>query len=145
MIFFVVCSVLLKAEKLLLLSDVAFLSTNVNYFKSIAKLAILQKTESPSDSDFEETLTAGTATLLASTASTELEPAKKEVTKAKKPLPRLKVEANIKEFRVAIIEAVDEPQPQALTLKVVICQMLVPNLLLNSILSGVNLCPLSTD
>lgn len=110
-------SVLLKAERLLLLSDVAFMSTNVNYFKSIAELAIPPKSEPPSD--FEETLTAGTATLLASTASTELEPTKKEVAKAKKPLPRLKIEANIKEFRVAIIEAVDEPQPQALTLKVV--------------------------
>ena len=109
--------VLLKEERLLLLSDVAFLSTNVNYFKSIAELAIPPKPEPLSD--FEETLTAGTATLLASTASTELEPTKKEVAKAKKPLPRLKVEANIKEFRVAIIEAVDEPQPQALTLKVV--------------------------
>ena len=109
-------SVLLKAEKLLLLSDVAFLSTNVNYFKSIAELAMPPKTEP--QSDFEETLTAGTAELLASTASQELEPARKEVTKAKKPLPKLKVEANIKEFRVAIIEAVDEPQPQALTLKV---------------------------
>ena len=91
----------------------------MNYFKSIAELAIPPKTEAPADSDFEETLTAGTAALLASsTASTELEPAKKEVTKVKKPLPRLKLEANIKEFRVAIIEAVDEPQPQALTLKV---------------------------
>ena len=111
-------SVLLKAERLLLLSDVAFLSTNVNYFKSIAELAIPPKTEPPSD--FEETLTAGTAALLASTASTELEPVKKKVTTAKKPLPKLKVEADIKEFRVAIIEAVDEPQPQALTLKVYI-------------------------
>ena len=90
----------------------------MNYFKSIAQLTILPKTEL--SSDFEETLTAGTAALLASTASTELELAQKTVTAAKKPLPKLKVEANIKEFRVAIIEAVDKPQPQALTLKVYI-------------------------
>ena len=100
----------------MLLSDVAFLSTNVNYFKSIAELATPPRAElSP---DFEETLTAGSAALLASTASTELESAKKEVTTAKKPLPKLKVDADIREFRVAIIEGVDEPQPQALTLKV---------------------------
>ena len=108
---------MLKAEKLLLLSDVAFLSTNVDYFKSIAQLAIPPKTESPPP-DMEETLTAGTAALLSSTTSTELEPVKREIAKPKRPLPKLKVEANIKELRVAIIEAVDEPQPQALTLKV---------------------------
>ena len=108
---------MLKAEKLLLLSDVAFLSTNVDYFKSIAQLAIPPKTEPPC-SDIEETLTAGTAALLLSTALTELEPVKRDVAKPKRPLPRLKVEASIKELRVAIVEAVDEPQPQALTLKV---------------------------
>ena len=118
----------------------------MNYFKSIAELAIPPKTEPPSD--FEETLTAGTASLLASTTSTELEPAKKEVAKVKKPLPKLKVEANIKEFRVAIIEAVDEPQPQALTLKV---DSTSNNLsiqylkMLSMIVSGINLRPLSTD
>ena len=112
---------MLKAEKLLVLSDVDFLSVNVNYFKSIADLAIPRKTESVSD--LEETLTAGTAPLqLSGTASDDpkTQP-KKEVAPAakKKALPKLKVEANIQEFRVAIIEAVDEPQPQALTLKVV--------------------------
>ena len=41
-------------------------------------------------------------------------------TKKKKaaPLPKMKVNASIKNFRVALIENVDTPQPQALTLKV---------------------------
>ena len=110
---------MLKAEKLLILSDVDFLSVNVNYFKSIADLAIPRKTESVSD--LEETLTAGTAPLqLSGTASDDpkTQPKKEVAPAKKKPLPKLKVEANIQEFRVAIIEAVDEPQPQALTLKV---------------------------
>lgn len=110
----------MKAEKLLLLSDVDFLSTNVNYFKSIADLAMPPKLETHPDSEMEETLTAGsesmhvTTATAAALATTELS---KEGVKSK-PLPKLKVEANVKEFRVAIIEAVDEPQPQALTLKV---------------------------
>lgn len=97
------------------------MSTNVNFFKSIANLAMPQKTEIVSESDMEETLTAGTETILVpanASSVTSKELSKREA--KSKPLPRLKVEANIKEFRVAIIEAVDEPQPQALTLKVAI-------------------------
>ena len=83
------------------------------------------KHETQPGSDMEETLTAGSETLRAPTntatdstlATTEL--SNKGV--KSKPLPKLKVEANIKEFRVAIIEAIDEPQPQALTLKVFCC------------------------
>lgn len=116
-------TVLLRAEKLLLLSDVDFLSATANYFKSIATFAMPPKTELESASDLEETLTAGTSAspsaVPAMTTPVTLELAKKEAPVAKrKPLPKLKVEANIKEVRVAIIEAVDEPEPQALTLKV---------------------------
>lgn len=41
------------------------------------------------------------------------------VARPAKPLPRLKVEANISNIRVAIVEDVDDPQ--ALTLKVYTC------------------------
>lgn len=34
------------------------------------------------------------------------------------PMPKIKVNASIKEFRVALIENIDTPKPQALTLKV---------------------------
>lgn len=111
-------SVLLKAESLLILSDVEFLSTTVNYFKSIADFAIPTKNQQTDlQSDLEETLTAGSAALLAPTTTLELDK-KEDTAKKSKPLPKMKVEANIKEFRIAVIEAVDEPQPQALTLKV---------------------------
>ena len=116
----------MKAEKLLLLSDVDFLSTNVNFFKSIADLAMPPKLETHPHSEMEETLTAGSETMhvttVDATAVTAAARATTELSKKgvkSKPLPKLKIEANIKEFRVAIIEAVDEPQPQALTLKVV--------------------------
>ena len=78
-----------------------------------------QKTESKSD--LEETLTAGATPLRLLDAASDAptaQPKKDLIPAKKKPMPKLKVEANIKEFRVAIIEAVDEPQPQALTLKV---------------------------
>lgn len=43
---------------------------------------------------------------------------KKQEKKKQTPLPNLKVTVSIQDFRVAVIENVDTPQPQALTLKV---------------------------
>ena len=75
------------------------------------------------DSELEETLTAGSAAISVPTdAGTTVQKLSiKDAPKGKsKPSPKIKVEASVKEFRVAIIEAVDEPEPQALTLKVLI-------------------------
>lgn len=65
------------------------------------------------NSDIEETLTENTKHELVKqdTIST-----KKQKTSA--PLPKIKVNASIKDLRVALIENIDTPQPQALTLKV---------------------------
>ena len=46
---------------------------------------------------------------------------KKRDKKKQTKLPKLKVNLSIKDFRVAIIENVDTPHPQALTLKVCLC------------------------
>ena len=124
-------SVLFSSENLLVLSDVEFLSAVANYFKSIAE-TVLKPTEPAAvkddggkSADLEETLTAEDKKSVAyQVLQKPKDKIKKTVAKKKQSLPRLKLEGSIKDLRVSLVEAVDEPRPQALTLKVFICNTL---------------------
>ena len=87
------------------------MSTVANYFQDIVKAALPEKPQSPEDDD--DTFEEGGAETPAIVAPPPLPPAKKAP-----KLPNLKIEGSIKDLRVAIIEDIETPQPQALTLKV---------------------------
>ncbi len=108
--------VIFKAQKLLILSDVEFMKTMSDYFTAAFDPNKTKKEDSTKDTvntDLEKTLTEDTKPKLVK-QDTVL--AKKK--KKSSPLPKMKINASIRDLRVALIENVDTPQPQALTLKV---------------------------
>ena len=111
--------VIFKAQKLLILSDVEFMKTMADYFTAAfdpnknKKDSTKDSTKDPENTDLEKTLTEDTKPKLVK-QDTVLTKKKKKAA----PLPKMKINASIKDLRVALIENVDTPQPQALTLKV---------------------------
>ena len=117
-------TVLFSAENFLILSDLDFLKVMSDYFKVIFDPKANKKDSSKADP---------TATDTSKLENRKSKLVKQETlsdSKKKKaaPLPKMKVNASIKNFRVALIENVDTKQPQALTLKVsenILCEYLV--------------------
>ena len=117
-------TVLFSAENFLILSDLDFLKVMSDYFKTIFDPKANKKDSSIADP---------TATDTSKQENRKSKLVKQETlsdSKKKKaaPLPKMKVNASIKNFRVALIENVDTKQPQALTLKVleiILCEYLV--------------------
>ena len=98
-------SVLLKIRDILVITDINFIENVANYFKALfadVKLPQLQNNK-----DDQQPVK-------------ELEDGKKKQEKEGRKLniPTIKVDANIQDVRVALIETVESPEPQALTLKV---------------------------
>ena len=96
-------SVILKAENLLVLSDVEFLQGIIEYFTAIFGKTKQQEIKEPPLEERDQV------------AEDAPSPPKKEqeVTVATpKPFPKIKVEASIMNFRVAIIETVEMIDPQ---------------------------------
>lgn len=108
------CIVILKAENLLVLSDVEFMKAVSDYFTAIFDQSkVKQNTDkNATSSDIEETLTENNKHKLVKQDTVS---GKKKSTS---PIPKIKVNASIKNLRVALIENIDTPKPQALTLKV---------------------------
>ena len=119
-------------QNLLVLSDIEFLSLIGNYFKGIFDpKALPQSTSDPSaDTELEDTLKQKSSKINISSSKINeavaakeksLEAVKEEeevVASAPKPFPRIKLQASISNFRVAIVEDVYTEQPQALSLNV---------------------------
>ena len=108
--------VILKIRNILLITDISFLENVANYFKALfadVKLPQLQDTTTKEPEAAKEQETAKV-----------LEAAKEKQDKGKEAkklnIPTIKLDANIQDFRVALIETVESPEPQALTLKVCI-------------------------
>lgn len=128
--FYATFPVVLKAENLLVLSDVAFMKDVANYFQTTFTREVtatpepLEDEPSPSldEEDLGLTLVApslpATSTVSAPIASSPSSPAEDKLVAILKSLPRIKVDVSVKDFRVAVIEDVDADDPQALTLKV---------------------------
>lgn len=110
--------VLLSLHEILALSDINFVKTISDYFKSISEVI--------SPPNFEELPDSPKATakdpepVLEKEKSLEsAKPSASDGVLAKlQSLPPLKVTAELENLRVAIIENVDTPSPQALVLKV---------------------------
>ena len=109
---------LLSLHEILALSDINFVKTISDYFKSIS--------QSISPPNFEELPDSPRAVAKdpelvpekeSSSESVETSPSDSVLTKLQS-LPPLKVTAKLENLRVAIIENVDTPSPQALVLKV---------------------------
>ncbi len=112
----------MKAQDLLVLSDVEFMSLVANYFR-----AIVEPKTSSSDKGTQEEESGSLEDTL---KSKDLEEDRQQppdgsqavVTSGKgsssKALPRLKAQVSVSNFRVAIIEAFYTEKPQALTLRV---------------------------
>jgi len=131
--------VIVKAQNLLVLSDVEFMSLVANYFRSIVDLGTAGQSATPTsvsdekavmeNTQEEEMGVAGVGFLEKTLTDKDKEEAnetgkevavrEKEATPtAKKVLPRVKVQLSVTNFRVAIIEDVYTKNPQALTLRV---------------------------
>lgn len=125
-------TVIVGVQNLLVLSDIEFLSLIGNYFKAIFDpKALPQPTSDPSaDSELEDTLKQKSNKLDISSSKVSevvaakeksLEAVKEEeeaVASAQKPFPRIKLQASISNFRVALVEDVYTEHPQALSLNV---------------------------
>ncbi|XP_064395949.1 intermembrane lipid transfer protein VPS13A-like isoform X2 [Halichondria panicea] len=103
-----------KAEKLLVLSDLEFMKTMSDYFTAAFDPNKNKKdsTKDTENADLDKTLTKDTKPKLVKQDTILAKKQKKTA-----PLLKIKVNASIKDLRVALIENVDTPQPQALTLK----------------------------
>ena len=99
-----ITAVFLKSKNILLLSDIGFLSTVAEFFKRIFKDVELPQVASEDNKESDHLPDTPTST--DSGKSFTL------------PKVNIKVDANIQDFRVAIIERVDTSEPQALMLKV---------------------------
>ena len=96
--------VFLKAENLLVLSDVEFLKAMAEYFTAIFN--------QPTKLEDEESIEGSVQSFSSSVSE---QPEEKPLSKT---LPKITLDASIKDFRVALIEEVETEQPQALSLKV---------------------------
>ena len=94
--------VILKAENLLVLSEVEFLQSIVEYFTAIFGKPKQREIKEPPLEERDQS------------AEDALSPPKKEerTVATRKTFPKIKVEASIKNFRVAIIETVEMIDPQ---------------------------------
>ena len=95
--------VILKAENLLVLSEVEFLQSIVEYFTAIFGKPKQREIEEPPLEERDQ-----------SAAEDAPSPPKKEegTVATPKTFPKIKVEASIRNFRVAIIETVEMIDPQ---------------------------------
>ena len=129
---------IVKAQNLLILSDVEFMSSVADYFRAINDPNKVSQSSVPLPSTTAPPRTAvvegGEKRLLetdrtplenTTTTSQQQDGIKKTVDVAEKgkpaaikPLPRVKAQVSISNFRVAIIEDVYTENPQALTLRV---------------------------
>ena len=122
---------MVRSHDLLILSDVEFLSTVSEYFQGIFDPKALEGLraaigEGQGETDFEDTVVVSNGKAIepapagkAIEATPILESAGKGgAVVAKKPLPKLKCQLSISNFRVAVIEDVYTEQPQALSLNV---------------------------
>ena len=100
---------MLKVRDILALIDLGFVEMVSDYFKMI--FADMKLPQRKKNSQQEALLG------LEEGASSE-EKQEKEQTKKKLVVPTIKVDANIQDVRIALIETVESPEPQALTLKV---------------------------
>ena len=141
LLFVVYSPVIAKAQNLLVLSDVEFMSTVANYFRALVDLDAAGKSATPTSTSEEQVAAenvqdeemgvAGVGSLERTLTDKDLE--EKEVktgievavgekegtpSSAKLVLPRLKAQLSVSNFRVAIIEDVYTKNPQALTLRV---------------------------
>ena len=132
--------VIIKVGTLLAITDLEFMTTMRDYFTAVGERVVPPSASSISSSEgssvslsisgsSEEDMS---KTLVPVPSSGETAAAKKEEEEEKekaapsalaggfsfKSLPKIKVEAVVKDFRVAIIEDVDSEDPQALQLKV---------------------------
>ena len=98
---------MLKIRDILVITDISFIENVANYFKALFADLKLPQLQNNNKKDDQQPLK-------------ELEGAKKKQEKEGKKLniPTIKVDANIQDVRVALIETVESSEPQALTLKV---------------------------
>lgn len=114
-------SVIVRAQHLLVLSDVEFMNTVVNYLKAIFDPKVNQA--SPSSESIEETVKGApelseTSSLEVTLTASSVLQEEQEKPVSKLSLPRIKCQVSVTNFRVAIIEDVYTENPQALTLRV---------------------------
>ncbi len=121
-------SVILKAERLLVLSDVEFMKDMADHFLPIFSKET-QATPEPSELELSLDEEDAGLTLVAPTLQTsgtddvavvtsDSPPVEDKLVAMAKSLPHVKVDVSMKDFRVALIEDVKTEDPQALTLKV---------------------------
>lgn len=109
-------TVLLKVEQILAISDVDFLKAFVEYF-----IQLIPKGECAASQDAkihpvnEEDIDFQPATKEPSVASIETGSVKKIPSRK---MPKVKLEASVKDISVAILETFKDDEPQALALKV---------------------------
>ena len=102
-------SVLLKVRNILALIDLGFVEMVSDYFKGIFADTKLPQRKKDSQQEAQLRLKEGVG---------NEEKQDREQTKKKPVIPTIKVDASIQDVRVALIETVESPEPQALTLKV---------------------------
>jgi hypothetical protein len=117
-----------KSQDLLILSDVEFLSTVSDYFRGIFDPKALEQLKEAGarkeegKDGLEETVKASSTSALEVSSTPELTrvAAKTVVAKPlpKTPLPKVKAQLTISNFRVAVIEDVYTEHPQAISLNV---------------------------
>ena len=117
-------AVIVRTQDLLILSDVEFLSTVTNYFRAtFDPKAVQQKQQAGKGEELEDTVKASSSSSLPAVKDTPTtgageEKAAESAVAAQKPLPKLKCQLTISNFRVAIIEDVYTENPQAISLNV---------------------------
>ena len=100
-----------------MLSDVEFLQAMSEYFAVVFSKKLEPPIETTADEEKKVKPEEVVEEDLESEKAKELL-GKEQVPPVKSSLPKIKVEASVKDFRVALIEDVNAPEPQALTLKV---------------------------
>ena len=101
-------TVLVDAGNILLLSDLEFIQSMVEYFKNVfSDIKPPQLNEEEIDSIHAS---------LPSSKSPEEGGSSKPMN-----IPYIKIEANVKDVRIGVIETEEAPDPQALLMKVCVC------------------------
>ena len=98
--------VLLNMKYILILTNIGFIQSFADHFKNI-----FADIEPPKLTDYEESMSSPDSSV-SSESSTAREPFQ---------IPSVKIDAHIKDIRLAVVESHENCEPQALTLKVCLC------------------------
>ena len=108
LLLYIVYTVLVKGQDILLLSNVGFMQSVADYFKRI-----VEDIKPPEFNDIDSIDSPDSSV---SSGSTDTSIIKKDMN-----IPAIKLDLHFKDLRIALVESLDEKEAQALILKVCVC------------------------